>query len=337
MKKPKIKINFKYFWPNFDPKNNYFTDLLRKNYTVEIKKDPNIMFYSVFQQGNTTNPTNWENPLLKPIRKMSTFFEDTFPNFHNALKKAIYTKPQFKMNELEGNFVKVFYTEENVKPVMNKCDWAFSFEYDDEFNHPKHMRLPYYAFESPNFGKELIKHKKPIIKDKKFCSFIYSAKNYFREDFFRKLSKYKHVDAPGKRMNNMPPIGSNTPQKSRNEKDWINQKVNFLKNYKFTVAFENESYPGYTTEKIYTAMLAGSIPLYFGNPLIHRDFNTKSFLNLNDFKNMKDFVETIKQVDTDKKMYKQYIEEPWFNDNTPSIFFDKQIMLNRLDEIIKST
>ena len=41
----------------------------------------------------------------------------------------------------------------------------------------------------------------------------------------------------------------------------------------FTIAFKNDSYPGYTTEKIYEPMYVNSLPIYSGNPLVYRDFN----------------------------------------------------------------
>ena len=43
------------------------------------------------------------------------------------------------------------------------------------------------------------------------------------------------------------------------------------KPYKFSIAFENAWYPGYTSEKIVTSMLAGTIPIYWGNPDISRE------------------------------------------------------------------
>ena len=336
-----IKINYSHFWEGFDPKNNFFTNLLREKYIVEISNNPQIMFYSVFQTGNTTNLTNWQSPLRKPIQKTSIFFEDTFPSLHNSLKKRLYNRPKFKMNKIEGDYIKVFYASENVIPDMNNCDFAFSFEYDEEMQNKHHLRLPYYVFESKNFGQELIKTSNMIkqIKNenKHFCNFIYRAKSFVREDFFRKLSKYKKIDAPGVRLNNRGGINAKTANESRSKLNWGDDKIEFLKDYKFTIAFENESRAGYTTEKIYQPMLSASMPIYYGNPLIRRDFNTKSFLNYHDYKNMKDFLETVKQIDTDKKLFNQYAEEPWFYNNKPSKYFNKERILKQLDKIVESS
>ena len=58
----------------------------------------------------------------------------------------------------------------------------------------------------------------------------------------------------------------------------VADKQAFLRDYKFTIAFENESHPGYTTEKIVEPMLADSIPIYWGDPLVGTDFEVESWL-----------------------------------------------------------
>lgn len=58
------------------------------------------------------------------------------------------------------------------------------------------------------------------------------------------------------------------------------RKRDFLAAYKFTIAFENSRAPGYYTEKILDPMLAGSIPVYWGDPGIASHFNPRSFLSV---------------------------------------------------------
>ncbi|HEY9646784.1 MAG TPA: glycosyltransferase family 10 [Chroococcidiopsis sp.] len=45
-----------------------------------------------------------------------------------------------------------------------------------------------------------------------------------------------------------------------------NEKLLTLRNYKFTICFENSREDGYITEKIFSALFAGSVPIYFGAP-----------------------------------------------------------------------
>ena len=95
----------------------------------------------------------------------------------------------------------------------------------------------------------------------------------YREAFFTALSKYKKIDAPGRSMNNMPGIDGHY------KGDRWEVKKQFLSPYKFTIAFENDIFPGYQTEKLYDAMIANSLPVYSGDPYIARIFNTGSFIN----------------------------------------------------------
>ncbi len=201
-------------------------------------------------------------------------------------KIEINRKPDFLIhsvyakNYLNYNCYRICYTAENTRPDFKKSDFHIGFDFNDK---PNYLRWPQFLMQktSPNL---LLKEKniELIINQKKrFCSFVVSndqAKE--RIDLFKKLSTYKRVDSGGKFLNN---IG------------WaIADKVEFLKESKFNIAYENSSYPGYTTEKIFEAFLANNIPVYWGNPEINKDFNEKAFINAHNFRTTKDLVEYIK-------------------------------------------
>jgi hypothetical protein len=44
--KPKLKINFGFFWPDFNPVNNYFTRVLSKKYDVVLSNEPDLYFFT---------------------------------------------------------------------------------------------------------------------------------------------------------------------------------------------------------------------------------------------------------------------------------------------------
>lgn len=46
--KKKIKINFCDFWGGFSPYDNYFTNILKEEFDVEISNTPDYLFYSIF-------------------------------------------------------------------------------------------------------------------------------------------------------------------------------------------------------------------------------------------------------------------------------------------------
>lgn len=218
---------------------------------------------------------------------------------------------------------KIFFTGENIRPNFKECDYAFSFDHIDK--NPRNYRLPLYAWYG-DMG-ELTKPKnidEIVSKKTNFCSFIVSNKFCKKRiRLFEALSKYKRVDSGGKIMNN---IGGR-----------VNDKKDLLRTYKFNIAFENCSYPGYTTEKIFEPMLENCIPIYWGNPLVKEDFNTKSFINANEFKSEREIVERIIEIDKNEALYREYLSQPFFNNNEVNPYVKKENVLNQLDFIIKDS
>jgi len=174
-----------------------------------------------------------------------------------------------------GRYLKVFIGCENLRPLMDECDWAFGVEHEEYVGNPRYMRIARWNDDSHLIHKR--RDWSEVLWEKtRFCAFVYANSVYYREAFVRALSRYKLVDAPGKSMNNMPSIDP-----IPGEPDW-SAKVTFLRKYKFVVAFENSSWPGYNTEKLTDAIEADSLPIYWGDPQIGRSFNTARFVNAHD-------------------------------------------------------
>jgi len=337
MKKKTIKINFEYFGPRFNPQDNFFTNTLRKLYNVEISGKPNYLFYSVYSKQREIINLSKKGDFIKNISpRLYVFLRKVYSKFRLLLegKNSRPTLPP-------GKYIKIFQGSEHVKPRMDECDWAFSSDFEEDIKNPRHMRLPTYVFNDFQFGKKATPPKirkvnfNKIKKEKsKFCNFIYSQEVLLRNDFFKKLSKYKKIDSPGRCMNNMLPIGNhNSSKKSRMFKDWIGEKLDFIKRYKFTIAFENASIPGWSTEKLTHPMLVNSIPIYFGNKSVSKEFNSKSFININDFKNINEMIKHIIEVDNDNKLYRKYLEEPFYAKNNNVDYFDEERYLKQFKKI----
>ena len=200
------------------------------------------------------------------------------------------------------NCKKIFYTGENIAPPLDYADYSFSFDYmEDERNY----RLPHYLL-YPGYYDLINKKIDVSLANRKFCNFVVSNGGCdIRNNFFLKLSKYKKVDSGGRFMNN---IGHA-----------IDNKVKFQSEYKFSIAFENNAYRpqwiGYTTEKIMEPMTVNSLPIYWGNPRIDLEFNTKSFINWYDFKSEDDIIDYIIELDKDDSKYLEKLNNFWFIDN----------------------
>ncbi|MES2446447.1 MAG: glycosyltransferase family 10 [Bacteroidota bacterium] len=172
----------------------------------------------------------------------------------------------------KGNYERIGYYCECITPDLTNCEWAFGVPSEDEINNFRYKRIQWHGLKPEVFLKN-VDIEEEFAKKTKFCNFLYSNPIPYREEFFRQLSKYKKIDAPGKSMNNMPPIDEQYKGNT-----W-EIKRKFLTPYKFTIAFESYSYPGYQTEKLYDAMRMNTIPIYCGDPKVGETFNLKSFLN----------------------------------------------------------
>lgn len=178
---------------------------------------------------------------------------------------------------IEPGVVRIGYYCENILPNLDICDWAFGIPYEEEIRSKRYCRIEWHNI-SP---RELVKHADDVRRQPippRFCNFVFSNSVGFRETFFRQLSRYKRVDAPGRSMNNRPSLDG-----EYDDGDLWSRKRRFLSLYKFTIAFENSSFPGYNTEKLTDPILAGSVPIYFGNSEVGRHYNPDSFVNAHDF------------------------------------------------------
>ncbi len=224
------------------------------------------------------------------------------------------------------NCLKVLYTGENRKPPSWEYDFSFSFAETDEVNLclPLFVIYPYFwEFKTQNYNKEIALLRKYPKND--FCNFIYSNDNAKeRKEFCLKLMRYKQVACPSKVLNNMPNIGMSGMD-----------KLNFMKNYKFSIAFENESNVNYTTEKIYHPFLVGSIPIYWGNPDISKWFNPASFINCHDYYNFEEVIEKIIEIDNNDALYQSYLNAPPFLKGSKVDLISEEDIIERLDLIAK--
>ena len=334
--KKTIKINFKYFPAMFDPENNLFTNCLRKNYKVIISDKPDYFFYSVYPEIIRKREIYKEGDFIRKISPRLYLF------FRKLYVKLVSSRNS-KMEIPKGNFITIFYGTEKTKPNMDRCDWAFSIFPEEEINNPRHLEILNHLINDFSFDKKIklpwkrhLDFEKVKKEKTKFCNFIYSQEIPFRNKFFKQLNKYKKIDAPGRCMTNMKPITCKNPRGSRLSKNWAIDKLEFIKPYKFTIAFENTIESGHTTEKLIHPLLVNSIPIYMGNSLVSNYFNTRCFINYHDFNNMKEFIKHIIKVDNDDKLYRKYLEQPIFNTRKQYNFHNPKRIIDRLDEVIKS-
>ena len=221
--------------------------------------------------------------------------------------------------------LRIFVSMENVRPNLSVCDYSFSFDFP---TNERNYRFPLYRRCREYNDLLLTRDVEDIISQRrKFCSFMVSnhrAKE--RIEFYNRLSAYKLIDSGGRYLNN---IGGPVEIGRQNKEAW-------LSNYKFNITFENTSYPGYTTEKMLEAFVSGTIPIYWGNPLIGLDFNPKAFINCHDFESFDEVIEHVKEVDQNEALYRDYLSQPMLTGGVETDFCREENILARYDEIIRT-
>ena len=263
---------------------------------------------------------------------VADFFIDVLKEDYNIVRDdqnpdyLIFGDTNFGSNNLNyTNCFKIFYTGENQRPWDYKCHFAISFDHDDT---PNNYRLPLYVvydYDNKRRGSPRLETRNPgknlydfLTSDKGFCSFV--VKNggcEIRNRFFHKLCEYKKVDSAG-------PLFNNTGiTLSHDGHDAIWSKMEFIAKYKFNMCFENASYPGYATEKLYEALVGDTVPIYWGSPTIALDFNPKAFLNWHDYQDDDLFIEAIKKVDQDDKLYSYMLNQPMLADGNKVFDMDR--------------
>jgi hypothetical protein len=110
-------------------------------------------------------------------------------------------------------------------------------------------------------------------------------------------------------------------------------KTEFLKSYKFNIAFENANVPGYTTEKLVEPMAARCLPIYWGNPRVGEEFNSSSFLNYHDFASEDALINEIIALDQDDARYLERLQQPSFIQNRPNEPYGEDRLLDFFERV----
>ncbi len=200
---------------------------------------------------------------------------------------------------LHYDCVRIFYTRENITPDFNFCDYAIALDYLTLGD--RYFRFPAYYLDRETFAQMNDKtyFTSDNIRSKGcFCGFHYEAEadTPERNLFFDRLSEYRAVESGGALRNTLEGV--------------VSEKQPFLANCKFSIAFEECSQPGYTSPVLMEAFAAQTIPIYWGNPFIGREFNTQAFVNCHDFRSWSEVIDAVRRIDQNDELYLKMMRTP---------------------------
>lgn len=277
-----LVIAFDDMWPGFNYDVNFIMDALRHeqpgrsikgvNYTEGLKA--NLLIFGPYSEG-------WKR--VTGIPKIY-FSGENWPHPTDPSVSLYISSAAIE----DG-------THMRVPTWMHFIDW-----YTDSTTLPENLndnpiRMPIHF--------AVTAHPTSFEKREKFCGFVVSNPVcQIRNEAFQHLNAYKRVSSGGAYQNN---IGGQLQLKYPGGGCGDISKHHFFAEHKFTISFENSQSPGYITEKLLHAKMAGCVPLYWGDPTLVGstvDFVPNSFVNLSNMTDATKIVDIMKKLEANPAM-----------------------------------
>lgn len=201
---------------------------------------------------------------------------------------------------------KIFETAENVRVPQGSWDLSISFDLDP-YN-GSNFYTPYWwfatdLFQGPIVGRigrrisidELRSTRKSIQVPEKFCATVIRNPEPIRMRAIEALAKIGEVDIFG-------------PHSGRP----LTSKTELEGQYRFVLAFENDLFPGYVTEKPIEAWAMGAIPLWYGLDDAE-SLNQEAIINAADFSSLAKFALTVANINRNHELWKEIYQRPLLN------------------------
>ena len=256
--------------------------------------------------------------LLRQVRDIEEDSDDPEYVFYSVFGYNFLRFPQA---------IRIFFTGENVRPDFNLCDYAFGYDwikFEDRYCRCPNYQL-YEEFRALREHRRTRSPREEAERKTGFCNFIYSnaSADPYRRRLFEALCAYKKVDSAGTLLNNTG-FTRGSPSLAS---DATEEKLAFQRTYKFTLAVENSFGVGYTTEKLIHALAADTVPIYWGNPAVGREFNEKRLINCHAYGAIEAVVDRVRELDSDPVKYREVLAQPFFpDDQVPAALQDEPVL-----------
>lgn len=233
----------------------------------------------------------------------NTYSIPTILHYHPAPIKLFWTQEN---THVEGSGWNEF---ENVWVKEPSLSLTLGFDYAE---HPKYMRFPYWIEHmfGPTATKEDIErfvndhNISDPTKRQKDCAFI-CKKDYFgdRAQMADLVAQIMPMSYPSDFRHN------DDDMRGKYEDD----KIAYLRQFRFNLCPENSNNRGYVTEKIFEAIKAGCVPIYWGNEGYPEPgiLNPKAIVYLDKDK-PKEGLALLKKLYEDPKAYAAFAAQPRF-------------------------
>jgi GR25 family glycosyltransferase involved in LPS biosynthesis len=291
--KTELVIGFSDLWDSANPEYNFWVLLLRE---AGRHMNPPIAVRGVGISAETATTTNIDALFFGPFGNTWEKVPEHIPKFHITGEN---TEPR------TGNGIVLNFGFRPTDPAKKSFRFPLWLQYIDWFGanqdrllNPRTMPVD----DCCSVSKTKLEQKK------KFCAFIVSnPTNQVRNTAFQTLSMYKQVDSAGRLFNN---VGNAILTEIAGGGGGELKKLEFLRDYKFAITYENNRGEGYITEKLLAAKAAGCVPIYWGALNIHDDFPAGSFINANVFSTPDELITAVRTIDEDNAAWEKMASIP---------------------------
>ena len=319
---------------NINPKEIY---RFLRNYTIDYSASKPYQI-KVF---NSMLPDNWLNRFIIERGILKNNPKKTLSIFSvNGNRFAI---------DVNKSDYKIFCTGENVHVIdspwekykdllldKKAIDLSLGFDYLD---HENYLRFPLWLmynfnpkddFQAIKLVCQKLNHPIKSNDDRlKFCSFI-CRNDYFgdRIKIFNQINQIAKVDCDGQFLHNNDDLILK----------FNDNKLDYLKQYRFNLCPENSNNKGYVTEKIFEAISSGCIPIYWGsnNEPEPDILNKESIFFIQNDQNSPNVINEIRTLNENPKLFKDFANQNRLLNEAPEIIFSFfENLENKLREIVK--
>ncbi|KAF2077499.1 hypothetical protein CYY_001198 [Polysphondylium violaceum] len=254
------------------------------------------------------------------------FEAQPFAGFGYEFLKNQPNFPQKQVNQLYINFG---YEHEVYFPVLAQERFHENMDVNNTFRKTDHVRITFAcSWGSYDNGSIEEFRNPPVAPENKIQAIGFMSSNcngggaIYRTCYTKDLMNHIQVDALGSCMHNKDLDEEDKPHPLFSDLgDSLRIKRKVLSKYMFSLAFENNNMTDYVTEKVYTSLLSGSVPIYMGAPNIDDWVPKGSVIKTSDFKNPKHLADHLNYLLNNHTAYNEYFN--WKKEPYPSGFVEK--------------
>ncbi len=302
-----------------------------KKYQIEKKRSElyQVKFFNFWEQEITDM---WFLRFIQSRRLLDKYPKITISFFSILGERFVFNWDKSK--------IKIFFSGENLQERFlsysdhalsnNKIDLSIGFEH---LSDPRYIHFPLwllFIIDPESSDKKIIETVKelsyPIIGERPyFMSHISSWDGMgIRNEMCNTLTNIEKVTCAGKFMHNDDSLHIK----------YKDNKIAYLKNFKFNICPENTNTKEYVTEKLFHSIQAGCIPIYWGadNKPEPEILNKDAILFWEKGSKNEQLIETIIELNQSQKKMKDFMMQPRLTEEAPEKILT---MINELEIKLK--